>query len=197
MRTSTSPLGSAVPHTSLINCPTLQNILHILDDFFIAEPSKLHCLQSFVTLLKTFMSVKAPVVPSKTFGPSQVLEFMGIVLDRVRMETCLPDDKLARIKDMLQSFTRRSAQLVELQSLIGTSQFACKVVVPGRTFLQHVITCHLQANAYSSGVTMNRWWLSLTLVIPGPLHYGLRLGSSPPLHAAQFLCKGKTCPWGF
>ena len=34
---------------------------------------------------------------------------------------------------------RRSVRLVELQSLIGTLQFACKVVVPGRTFLQQAI----------------------------------------------------------
>ena len=76
----------------------VHNILHILDDFFIAEPSQLHCLQSFTTLLKVFMAVKAPVVASKTLGPSQVLEFMGIVLDSIRMEARLPDDKLVRIK---------------------------------------------------------------------------------------------------
>ena len=118
----------------------LKYVLHILDDFFLAEHTKLDCLLSFSTLLCFFMAVKAPVVASKTLGPSQVLEFMGIILDSVRMEARLPDDKLTRIKDLLESFTnRRSARLVELQSLIGTLQFACKVVVLGRTFLQRII----------------------------------------------------------
>ena len=118
----------------------LKYVLHILDDFFLAEHTKLDCLLSFSTLLRFFMAVKAPVVASKTLGPSQVLEFMGIILDSVRMEARLPDDKLTRIKDLLESFTnRQSARLVELQSLIGTLQFACKVVVPGRTFLQRII----------------------------------------------------------
>ena len=135
----------------------VHNILHILDDFFIAEPSQLHCLQSFTTLLKVFMAVKAPVVASKTLGPSQVLEFMGIVLDSVRMEARLPDDKLVRIKDMLQSFTqRRSAWLVELQSLIGTLQFACKVVVPGRTFLQRVINLTRGVSSRFHHVRLNK-----------------------------------------
>ena len=135
----------------------VHNILHILDDFFIAEPSKLHCLQSFTTLLKVFMAVKAPVVASKTLGPSQVLEFMGIVLDSVRMEARLPDDKLVRIKNMLQSFTkRRSARLVELQSLIGTLQFACKVVVPGRTFLQRVINLTRGVSSRFHHVRLNK-----------------------------------------
>ena len=118
----------------------LHHVIHILDDFFIAEPSKVLCLESFSTLLRVFMSLNAPVVASKTIGPSQVLEFMGIVLDSVRMEARLPDDKLTRIRDLLASFKkRRSARLVQLQSLVGTLQFACKVVVPGRTFLQRII----------------------------------------------------------
>ena len=86
------------------------------------------------------MSLKAPTVASKTIGPSQQIELMGIVLDSVRMEARSPQDKLIRIKDLLGSFQkRRSVRLIELQSLIGTLQFACKVVVPGRTFLQRAI----------------------------------------------------------
>ena len=118
----------------------LQRVIHILDDFFIAESSRLACLTSFSTLLRVFMSLRAPVVASKTIGPSQEIEFMGIVLDSIRMEARLPQDKLSRIYELLTSFRkRRSVRLVELQSLIGTLQFACKVVVPGRTFLQRAI----------------------------------------------------------
>ena len=56
------------------------------------------------------------------------------------MEPCLPDDKFNRAWEILNSFTqRRSVRLFELQSLVGTLQFACKGVVPGRTFLQKMI----------------------------------------------------------
>ena len=86
------------------------------------------------------MSLHAPVVASKTLGPSQVLEFMGIILDSTLMEARLPEDKLTHLRTLLASFKgRRSVRLVDLLSLIGTLQFACKVVVPGRTFLQHII----------------------------------------------------------
>ena len=118
----------------------IQHVIHILDDFFIAERNKLDCLTSFSTLLRVFMSLKAPVVASKTIGPSREIEFMGIILDSVRMEARLPQDKLIRINQLLNSFqNRRSVRLAELQSLIGTLQFTCKVVVPGRTFLQRAI----------------------------------------------------------
>ena len=38
------------------------------------------------------MSLKATVVASKTIGPSREIEFMGIILDRVRVEARLPQD---------------------------------------------------------------------------------------------------------
>ena len=74
------------------------------------------------------------MVARKTLGRSRVLEFMGIELDSVRMDAHLSEDKLSRIITVFDSFqSRRSERLLELHSLIGTLQFACTVVVPGRT----------------------------------------------------------------
>ena len=101
----------------------LKHVLHILDNFFFAEPRRLKCLSSFSTLLRFLMSVHAHVVASKTLGPSQVLEFMGIELDSTRMEARLTEDKVQRTRDLLTSFTKgRSVRLVELQLLIVTLQ---------------------------------------------------------------------------
>ena len=56
------------------------------------------------------------------------------------MEVRLPQDKLIKIKSLLQEFLRRKkVTLHELQSLIGVLNFACAVVVPGRTFLRRLI----------------------------------------------------------
>ena len=52
----------------------------------------------------------------------------------------LRDDKLDRLRNDLSSWeTRKSTTIKELQSLIGTLNFACKVVPPGRAFLQYMI----------------------------------------------------------
>ena len=52
------------------------------------------------------------------------------------MESHLPLNKLTRAKEALQQWSNmKSATLKELQSLIGTLQFAC-----GRAFLQRIIT---------------------------------------------------------
>ena len=56
------------------------------------------------------------------------------------MKARLPSDKLNRLFVDLNSWhTKKSATLQELQSLIGTLNFACKVIAPGRAFLQRII----------------------------------------------------------
>ena len=87
----------------LKNNYNLRNVIHILDDFFIAEASRQQCLSSFSTFLSFFMLVCAPVVVSKTLDPSQVLECMGIELDSTRMEARLPEDNLLHTRALLNS----------------------------------------------------------------------------------------------
>ena len=61
------------------------------------------------------MSLRALVIAAKTLGPSQVLEFMGIILDSTLMEARLPEDKLTCLRALLASFKgRRSVCLVDL-----------------------------------------------------------------------------------
>ena len=85
---------------------------------------------------------------------------MGILLDSTTMEARLPFDKLIRAKQALQNWLhRKSATLLELESLIGTLQFACRVVAPGRAFLQRIISL-------TKGITNSRWHIN-------------RMGNSP------------------
>ena len=121
------------------------NVLHILDDFFIAEPApRSACLTSLCKLLCLFTELDVPIAPGKTYAPNQVLEFLGISLDSVRMIAYLPPDKLGQARSLLENWQKHSScKLKELQSLIGVLQFACRVIAPGHTFLRRMIalTC--------------------------------------------------------
>ena len=65
---------------------------------------------------------------------------IGIIIDSQKVEARLPSNKLNRLFVDLNSWhTKKSATLQELQSLIGTLNFACKVIDPGRAFLQRII----------------------------------------------------------
>ena len=121
-------------------------VCHILDDFLILEPAlssppfNLPCTQSLSSMLLTFKNLGIPIAANKTKGPSTTLESMGIILDTVRTEARLPADKVERIQASLALFqTKKTSTLKELQSLIGTLNFACKVIPPERPFLLRMI----------------------------------------------------------
>ena len=101
-----------------------KSVLHILDDFLFIALTKDQCtadLSNFVSLCK-FIGV--PLALEKTVGPNSVLQFAGIILDSVRMEARLPDDKLAKCHQLMTVFlARRSVCLKELQSLVGLLNF--------------------------------------------------------------------------
>ncbi|XP_069133228.1 uncharacterized protein [Argopecten irradians] len=76
----------------------------------------------------------------KTVYPTTVLTFLGLELDSEAMEIRLPQDKLEKLRTELLAMSRRKkATLQQLQSLIGLLNFACSVVIPGRTFLRRII----------------------------------------------------------
>ena len=56
------------------------------------------------------------------------------------MEARLPRDKIVRIQQIIESFSmRNSCTKKELLSLLGHLNFACRVILPGRSFMSHLI----------------------------------------------------------
>ena len=96
-------------------------------------------------MLLTFKNLGVPTAPNKIGGPCTTLEFMGIILDTVRMEARLPVDKVERIRASLALLQKKkSYTLKELQSLIGTLDFACKVIPPWETLSAAYDRAHSQ-----------------------------------------------------
>jgi len=120
----------------------ITGVMHILDDFFIAlPPPRSYYSTALCHLLTLFTDLDIPLAPGKTFTPSNKLEFMGILLDSSLMEARLPDDKLTRLRSLVSAWqSKTSCRLHDLQSLIGSLHFACKVVAPGCPFLRRVIS---------------------------------------------------------
>jgi hypothetical protein len=118
---------------------------HILDDFFfVGPPDSVSCRNDLASFLFLCKSIGVPIKMEKTQAPTTSIVIYGIEVDSTKMECRLPLDKITKISDQLNSFKRRKkVTLRELQSLIGLLNFACSVVVPGRTFLRRLInlTC--------------------------------------------------------
>ena len=70
--------------------------------------------------------IGVPNAPEKTEGPSPVLTFAGIELDCLQYEARLPQEKVDKcIEGIKNARGRNKITLRDLQSLIGSLNFAC------------------------------------------------------------------------
>ncbi|XP_069134328.1 uncharacterized protein [Argopecten irradians] len=139
-----------------INNYGISYILHLLDDFITFEEPGKDGHKNMTILFHIFESLRIPMALHKTCGPSTVVEYLGIVLDSHNMEARLPDDKLRRDTDILTSFQDRpSCTKRDLLQLLGHLNFASKVIIPGRSFVSHIIKLSTTVKALHHHVKLN------------------------------------------
>ena len=141
--------------------------LHYLDDYiFMGNPETSECADALKLALQLCEQLRVPVSKSKVEGPATILTFLGISLDTVAMELRLPEEKLRRLKLLIQQWkTKKACTKRDLLSLIGQLQHACRVVRPGRTFLRRMIMLSTHPKELHHHVRLNaafrsdlQWW---------------------------------------
>ncbi len=119
----------------------IEDLLHLLDDFFTAGPPNESVCEDNLDLMLTLCTLMGvPIKESKTVHATTCIIFLGIILDSVKQEARLPQEKLTRYKAMLHNFQVKSkVRLKQLQSLIGALNYCCRCVRGGRAFLQRLV----------------------------------------------------------
>ena len=142
----------------VLTCEGIENQLHYLDDFlFIGRPSSNQGQEYRAVALQSLAKLGIPVAAHKTQGPSSSLTFLGILLDTTTFELHLPDDKLTRLQEALQQWSRkRSCTKKELESFLGHLSHAATVIPQGRVFLRQLftlLTLNRQPNSISASTS--------------------------------------------
>ncbi|KAM4691121.1 LOW QUALITY PROTEIN: uncharacterized protein WCC33_015972 [Rhinophrynus dorsalis] len=76
-----------------------------------------------------------PVAQEKTVGPSTCLTFLGIKIDSKVQVVRLPKEKVERARVLVVwMYQQEKVTLLQLQSLLGLLNFACRVIPMGRVF---------------------------------------------------------------
>jgi hypothetical protein len=123
---------------------------HYLDDFlFGGECNTDHCSRIMSCFFEKCTELGIPIAEDKTEGPVTVLVFLGLELDSELMQVRIPLDKVKQTIDQIIDLLKhlRSVTLKELQSLIGSLNFLCRAVKPGRPFCRRLInaTCGVKS----------------------------------------------------
>lgn len=145
----------------------VEHIFHYLDDFAVlGPPDSPQCQWCLDTLVRICALLNIPLAIDKQAGPTAVIPFLGIIIDTSRQELRLPEDKLRRLLELVQEWERKKAcTRRELESLIGTLQHACKVILPGRAFLRRALSLLSVAKQRHHHIRLNKefrsdlqWW---------------------------------------
>ena len=117
-------------------------MVNYLDEFLIIGSTKEGCQRGLVTFINFLHYLGFNASWHKAISPLQHITYLGIELDSSTMSLRLPEDKLNRLIDLVNTFSHKaSVSKRQLQSLVGSLNFACQVVHGGHTFLRHVIDC--------------------------------------------------------
>ena len=125
----------------------VENVVHYLDDFLFLGRTKQQCLHSINIFQELCSQIGIPINHAKTEGPTTSLSFLGIQLDSIAFQAVLPQEKVLKYVNLMQSFLqRKTCTLHEMQQIIGSLQFTTSVVRPGRTFLRRLINATIGVN---------------------------------------------------
>ena len=121
----------------ILNKNNIRFVVHYLDDFLLANNSAKKCQADLDLFLSICQSLNIPIALDKTFTPRQNIQFLGLEIDTVKETIKVPSDKVLKARlEIHKIINKKKCTLNELQSLLGLLQFTCKVIVPGRAFLQ-------------------------------------------------------------
>ena len=117
----------------------MEFIFHYLDDLLVmGPPGSGVCKHNLELLVAECHELGVDLAAVKLEEPGSVITFLGIKIDT--RAAILPAGKL---QNLLQATTyglaQKSCTHEKLESLIGTCQYACKVILPGWSFLRRVI----------------------------------------------------------
>ena len=125
----------------LVRYRTNKPLVNYLDNFLFAALWKALCNGQVRVFLDICDSICFPVSLEKTFWDTQLLTFLGLLIDTVNQRISIPVNKLEKARKLVGDNVNKlnkKITLRKLQQLTGFLNFLCRCVVPGRAFLRRL-----------------------------------------------------------
>ena len=150
-------LNASVPFGSALSCQLFERVAtvlqwivtnvtgwrwisHYLDDFPMLARTEAELLIQMQRYMQLMEYIGMPIATDKTLGPTQLLEYLGLLLNLINLTLQIPDEKrkknIERIDKLLDAFHRRAAVTAKtIQKVAGSLNFICAAIPAGRAFL--------------------------------------------------------------
>ena len=117
------------------------DLKHYVDDFlFAGEANTDHCLIIMKNFIFCCDQMGFPIASEKTVWPTTCIVYLGLEIDSMEMVVRMPEEKIQElISKICLVRDKKTVKLKHMQQLIGSLNFATRVIVPGRPFLRRLI----------------------------------------------------------
>ena len=121
----------------LVKHRTNRPLINYLDDYLFVALMRSVCNWQMQTFLQVCREINLPVSAKRTHWASEMLVFLGFLVDGKNKIVLIPIDKLHKANELISEFLqhkKKKVTVLKLQQLCGFLNFLCCCVVPGCTF---------------------------------------------------------------
>ena len=117
------------------------DLKHYVDDFlFAGEAGTDNCLIIMEKFIFCCDQIGFPIASEKTVWPTTCIVYLGLEIDSMEMVVRMPKEKIEELISKIRLVRdKKTVKLQVMQQLIGSLNFATRVIVPGRPFLRRLI----------------------------------------------------------
>ena len=155
--------------------------INYLDDYLFVSFLRESCNEQIRIFLNICKEINFPVSMEKTYSVTNVLIFLGFLLNTISQMVSIPVDKVERVLNILRTMLKkRKTTVKELEKLCGHLNFLCRCIVPGHTFTRRIYTYFSSSMKPFHHVNINR-------EIRGDLEMWLEFLQNPTTYCRPFL----------
>ena len=116
----------------------LHSVDHYLDDFIlVGRKFSNDCSTLMNTLMDVCDELGVPIAEYKTVGLSNIITFLGFIIDTVLMMVRIPEEKLKKLRNLLQPLLyKKKVSLKDLESLTGLMAYCLRAILSSRAFIR-------------------------------------------------------------
>ena len=114
-------------------------ISHFLDDFPLLHQTRPELIDFMNSSYRIMNDIGMPIARHKMLGPTQVLEYLGLILNFILQTIHIPEKKRLKCLELINSLSNSKGKKVTvkmIQQTAGSLNFICQAMPAGRPFLQ-------------------------------------------------------------
>ena len=127
--------SNAVAHLVRFKAKIQIGPINYLDDFLFIVVTVKECDGQMRIFLSICKMINFPVSAEKTFWSTEILTFLGLLINTIDQIISILMEKVQRAKSLILSILKKKVTVKELQKLCGFLNFLCRCIVPGCAFL--------------------------------------------------------------